>query len=78
MEKRSLVGRRYEDYLRNDIHIELTTDELLWRMVLNDPRYNALVERREGPRRKDDDGQQSPMTALNPEGAFLFIQELED
>ena len=76
MERRSLVGRRYEDHLKNNIVIELSQDELLWRMILSDPRYNPLIERRQGPRRKTEAPDRNPLNMLVPEGAFTFIREL--
>lgn len=54
MEKRRLVGRRYEDYLRNGIHIELSREEHLFRMFLADPRYSSQLDRRQHIRRESD------------------------
>lgn len=75
MERRRLVGRRYEDYLRNNIVIELTPDEVVWRTVLCDPRYNPLMERRKTVRRKTDLPQEKPFMLLKPECSFTFMED---
>jgi hypothetical protein len=74
MERRRLVGRRYEDYLRNKIVIELTAEELLWRMVLRDFRYNSLIERRKGFRRKTDKRAEKSFVAMKPGSSFMFMR----
>ena len=53
-EQRALVGRRFEDYLRNGIMIKLTPEEDLWRMIFTDPRYSVILERRKKVRRDSD------------------------
>jgi hypothetical protein len=53
-EHRVLVGRRFEDYLRNGIIIKLTPEEDLWRMIFTDPRYKIILERRKKSRRNSD------------------------
>ena len=75
MDQRRLVGRRYEDYLRNKIVIELTVEELLWRRVLCDPRYNSLIERRKSPRRKNDRQLEKPSWTMKAGGSFMFMSE---
>lgn len=59
-EKRVLVGRRYEDYLRNGIYIELTPEESLWMMAYNDPRYKVILDRRKISRRESELNQPDP------------------
>jgi hypothetical protein len=76
MERRRLVGRRYEDYLRNKIVIKLTAEELLWRMVFRDPRYNSLIERRTTCRRKTDKPGGKSLTAMKPVSSFMFMWDL--
>lgn len=51
MERRGLVGRRYEDFLRNQIHFDLTPEEYAWRWGVADPRYAPQLERRKRSRR---------------------------
>ncbi len=51
MDRRGLVGRRYEDFLRHGINIDLTPEEYAWRCIVADPRYSPLLERRQKPRR---------------------------
>jgi len=75
MERRRLVGRRYEDYYRNKIFIELTPEELLWRMLLSDPRYNSLIERRKGFRRKSDLEFPKPLDGMQSGSSFVFMGE---
>lgn len=75
MERRRLVGRRYEDYYRNKIFIELTPEELLWRMLLSDPRYNSLIERRKGFRRKSDQEFPRPLDGMQSGCSFLFMKD---
>ncbi len=54
IKQRRLVGRRFEDYLRNGIHIELTPEERLFRMYFSDPRYASQLDRRRFVRRAAD------------------------
>jgi hypothetical protein len=54
MPKRYLVGRRYEDFLKNGIQLNLSGDEQLWRAMYADPRISPLIERRRVVRRKED------------------------
>lgn len=75
MERRRLVGRRYEDYFRNKIFIELTPEELLWRMLFSDSRYNSLIERRKGFRRKSDQEFPTPTEGMQPGSSFLFMKD---
>lgn len=53
-ERRLWVGRRFEDLLLNGILIELSPAERGWRLLVNDPRYRPLIDRR-GPARRDED-----------------------
>lgn len=75
MEHRRLVGRRYEDYLRNNIVIELTPDEIVWRTVLCDPRYSSLMDRRKTVRRKGDLPREKPFVLLMPGCSFTFMED---
>ncbi len=50
--KRKLLGRRFLDFLNNNIQLELTEEERLWHCFLTDLRYSALMERRKNIRRK--------------------------
>lgn len=54
MERRRLFGRRYEDYVRNNVSLELTPEEVSWRIILGDPRYRDLINRRRGLRRRSE------------------------
>lgn len=72
MERRNLVGRRYVDYLKNNIVIELTGEELLWQIIYSDPRYNPIVERRKSVRRKSDNLSKTPFSILNSESSFAL------
>jgi hypothetical protein len=54
MPERYLVGRRYEDFLKNGIQLNLTGDEQLWRAMYADPRISPMIERRKVIRRKED------------------------
>lgn len=75
MERRILVGRRYEDYLKNKIVFELTGEELLWQMIYSDPRYSPIIERRETVRRKSDAPLREPFTLLQSESSFALTEE---
>lgn len=61
MEKRNLVGRRYEDFLKNGIYIQLTIEERLWQALFADPRFQALLEQRKTARRKSDETKGEPI-----------------
>ncbi|NIW97199.1 MAG: hypothetical protein GWN13_02930 [Phycisphaerae bacterium] len=74
MERRKLVGRRYEDYLLNNIVLELSPEERAWRMAISDPRYNPLLERRSGPRRKQDRPISRFFSLFRAECNFLFME----
>lgn len=78
MERRRLVGRRYEDYLKNDIIIELTAEEHIWRMVILDPRYNALIDRRRNVRRKTDTFLSGQLTIFQPDCSFMLIEHFKE
>ena len=73
LEKRRLVGRRYEDYIRNDIHINLTPEERTWRMLISDIRYHSLVERRRGARRAGDRPLQRQYDICKPGCSFILL-----
>ena len=75
MERRILVGRRYEDYLKNDIFIVLTGEELLWQIIYSDPRYNPIIERRKNVRRKSDAPLTKPFTFLQSETGLALTEE---
>ncbi|MFQ5585167.1 MAG: hypothetical protein ACE5GL_12095 [Calditrichia bacterium] len=77
-EKRVLVGRRYEDYLRNGIYIELTPEESLWMMAYNDPRYGVILDRRKMSRRQSEPDEQDQHIIFHNASSLLvfsFITE---
>ncbi len=76
-EKRHLIGRRYEDYLRNNIHIELSPEERTWRMAFNDPRYGRLLDRRRRYRRAADRPRPFKLSVLNPQNNILPLAEVK-
>lgn len=78
MERRRLVGRRYEDYLKNNIIINLTAIEHAWRMILLDPRYNTLVERRKTVKRKSDIILFTPLNIFQPECSIMLLQHFNE
>ena len=55
--------------------IELSAEECLWRMVLQDPRYNNLFERRKDVRRKGDQSV-NPGADFAFSGNFKFVERL--
>ncbi|RMH77520.1 MAG: hypothetical protein D6681_20880 [Calditrichaeota bacterium] len=75
MERRRLVGRRYEDYVRNNIIIELTPEEISWKMIIADPRYQPLLDRRRHIRRKSDLPLTRPVTLYTPGCSFFFMTD---
>ncbi len=52
--KRKLVGRRFEDFIRHRISLQLTIDEKIWHNLITDVRYHSLLDRRHRVRRKTD------------------------
>ncbi|MCB0264094.1 MAG: hypothetical protein R3C41_05610 [Calditrichia bacterium] len=78
MENRNLVGRRYEDFLRHDIVINLTDEERLWRAIYADPRFNSLVERRTTIRRKTDIPEDNSTPLFHAESSFVFTDDAGD
>lgn len=52
--KRKLLGRRFLDFLNNDIQLELTAEERLWHSFITDLRYSTLMDRRKNIRRKEE------------------------
>ena len=76
-DRRRLVGRRYEDYLRNDIVIELSAEEKTWRIVFLDPRYQSLLNRRRKVRRFQDRLPIPPDTGFIPHTSF-FLMEVDN
>jgi len=77
MERRKLIGRRYEDFLRGGISIDLSPEESLVRMVIQDPRYNPLLERRRGPRRMSDQLPLSFPSIFDSQNNFQYIPEIK-
>lgn len=75
-ERRQLVGRRYEDFLRNGILIELSPEEHLWRMVFADPRYNSLLDRRKASRRGEERPEEVRFTFFRPTAALNYLTRL--
>ncbi|RMF60526.1 MAG: hypothetical protein D6748_03875 [Calditrichaeota bacterium] len=73
MERRHLVGRRYEDYLRNNIIIQLSAEEHAWRMIILDPRYHPLLERRHHIRRQSDTFIATPLDIFLPDSSFTLL-----
>ncbi len=50
--QRKLLGRRFLDFLNNNIQLELTAEERLWHSFITDLRYSSLMDRRKNVRRK--------------------------
>ena len=75
--RRHLIGRRYEDYLRNGIVIQLSPDERTWRMAFQDPRYGRLLDRRRHFRRVADKPRPIRLSVLNPQSNILLLSELQ-
>ncbi len=75
--RRHLIGRRYEDYLRNGIVIQLSPEEHTWRMAFQDPRYGRLLDRRHHFRRAADKPRPIRLSVLNPQCNILLLIELE-
>lgn len=53
-EQRKLVGRRFRDFYRKDIHFQLTFEEIIWHSFIIDPRYAPLLDRRFRIRRREE------------------------
>ncbi len=75
MEKRNLVGRRYEDFLKNGIYIQLTGEERLWQALFADPRFHALIERRKSARRKSDETAGVPIEIFQGQSSVFWMAE---
>jgi len=78
MDRRNLVGRRYEDFINNNIHIELTVEEKRWVSLFADPRYFSLIDRRKTARRKVEADARQPFNILNSECSFMWIEDAID
>ncbi|NOX36726.1 MAG: hypothetical protein GXO78_04235 [Calditrichaeota bacterium] len=74
-DRRRLVGRRYEDYLRNDIVIELSPEEKTWRMIFQDPRYQSMLDRRRKVRRIHDRLPLPAESSFTPHTSFFLLEE---
>ncbi len=75
--RRRLIGRRYEDYLRNGIVIQLSPEERTWRMAFQDPRYGRLLDRRSHFRRAADKPRPIRLSVLTPQSNIVLLAELE-
>jgi len=73
MEKRNLVGRRYDDYLRNGIDINLSRDEKILRLVFADPRYCTLLDRRKYVRRSSERIEPAEFNFFSSQSSFMFM-----
>ncbi len=78
MEQRRLVGRRYEDYIKNEITLELTPEEHCWRMIIHDPRYNQLMERRDAARRTGDLSAEKAINIFEPGSSFVVMRDISE
>ncbi|MEL6820808.1 MAG: hypothetical protein AAFP70_03530 [Calditrichota bacterium] len=74
-ERRNLVGRRYEDYINNDIKINLASEEHSWRLVITDPRYKSLLNRRKNPRRTAERPPRHYYSLFKPNCSFMFMRD---
>jgi hypothetical protein len=72
MEKRNLVGRRYDDYLRNGIDLNLSQDEKILRIVFADLRYNTLLNRRKNVRRLSERTETAGLNIFSSQSSFMF------
>ncbi|RMG60848.1 MAG: hypothetical protein D6715_14600 [Calditrichaeota bacterium] len=75
---RRLVGRRYEDFLRNGIGLELSPEEQVWRALFSDPRYQASLDRRRRIRRRDEQPAQGPQALFRSQTAALLDIPIQD
>jgi len=55
--RRILVGRRFEDFIRNGIFFEQSFSEQLWHDTITDLRYQSLIDRRKKRRRASEQDQ---------------------
>lgn len=76
MERRRLVGRRFGDFIRNKIKIELSPEEHLIRMLFSDLRYNPLVERRRHVRREAEHPDNIFFVLFQQETSFSYFEIL--
>ncbi len=76
-DQRRLIGRRYEDYLRNHIVIQLSPEERTWRIAFRDPRYGRLLDRRHHFRRATDQPAPLRLSVLNPQNNIMLLMELQ-
>jgi|GEM_PF-2916045 len=74
-ERRNLVGRRYEDYINNDIQINLASEEHSWRLVITDPRYKSLLNRRKQNRRTNERPPRIYYSLCKPNCSFVFMRD---
>ncbi len=77
-DQRKLVGRRYEDFIKNDISLELTLEEKIWRNTITDMRYQSLMDRRTMVRRETDREQLDENFTFRPITTPLVINVYED
>ncbi len=78
MERRGLVGRRYEDFINNNIHFELTEEEKRWVSLFTDQRYSSLIDRRKTARRKVDAEAKPAINFLKSECSLMWIENAVD
>ncbi|MGH1362569.1 MAG: hypothetical protein ACRBF0_03370 [Calditrichia bacterium] len=74
-DRRHLVGRRYEDYLNNDIVINLASEEHSWRLIITDPRYKSLLNRRKEARRIQERPKGHYYSLFRSISSFLFMHD---
>jgi hypothetical protein len=78
IEKRKLVGRRYEDFLQNNIFLELPLEEYIWKNLVTDYRYQPALDRRKQIRRKSDNQTNQANMVFMPTSVCLHCDELID
>ncbi|HFE64028.1 hypothetical protein B1H10_06315 [candidate division KSB1 bacterium 4484_188] len=73
--KRRLVGRRFEDFIRNGILFNLSPAEKVWQDVVTDSRYQPLLDRRTDIRRKTDEKPSSEDQVFKPTTSAFYLSE---
>ncbi len=71
-ERRRLVGRRYEDFLRHGIDLELSVEEQVWQALFGDPRFQSLLDRRRTIRRREEQPAGEPAAWFQSHSAALL------
>ncbi len=72
--RRKLVGRRFEDFVRHNIFINLTFDEQVWHNFITDSRRSSLLDRRMNIRRRADCTEQFEDRIFTPVTSAFYSQ----